>query len=93
MKQSKTYKRFAKGCAFIAIGIIAAIYQLLYVQINSEAIARLYNINKKEVEQFNEWFLSWNNPFIHFSLFFGILSLVFYLLHRKTSKTKLKNII
>lgn len=91
MKQSKTFKRFAKGCVFIAIGIIAATYQLLYVQINSEAIARLYNINKKELEQFNDWFLSWNNPFIHFSLFFGILSLVFYLLHRKTSKTKLKN--
>ncbi|HCM5085967.1 TPA: hypothetical protein N3K56_005199 [Klebsiella aerogenes] len=91
MKQSKTFKKFAKGCGFIAIGIIAATYQLLYVQINSEAIARLYNINKKEVEQFNDWFLSWNNPFIHFSLFFGILSLVFYLLHRKTSKTKLKN--
>lgn len=93
MGRKMTFKKFAKGCGLIAIGIIAATYQLLYVQINTEAIARLYNINKKEVEQFNDWFLSWNNPFIHFSLFFGILSLVFYLLHRKTSKTKLKKII
>ncbi|EPJ0382015.1 hypothetical protein ACTBLH_004582 [Salmonella enterica subsp. enterica serovar Infantis] len=93
MGMKMIFKNFAKGCAFIAIGSITAPYHLIYAQINPEAIARLYNINKKEVEQFNDWFLSWNNPFIHFSLFFGILSLVFYLLHRKTSKTKLKNII
>ncbi|EAA5366826.1 TPA: hypothetical protein N0J62_004561 [Salmonella enterica subsp. enterica serovar Enteritidis] len=88
MGMKMIFKRFAKGCAFIAIGSITAPYHLIYAQINPDVFARLYNINKKEVEQFNDWFLSWNNPFIHFSLFFGVWSLIFCLLYVASNKAK-----
>ena len=88
MKQSKTFKRFAKGCAYIAIGSITAPYHLIYAQINPEVFSRRYNISKQEVERINDWFLSWQNPFIHCFLFFGLWSLMFLFLYVVSIKTK-----
>ncbi|AVO20103.1 hypothetical protein BKL84_28755 (plasmid) [Klebsiella pneumoniae] len=86
MGMKMIFKNFAKGCAFIAIGSITAPYHLIYAQINPEVFSRLYNISKQEVERINDWFLSWQNPFIHCFLFFGSLSLILYLLYVLSKK-------
>ncbi|EGV8698562.1 hypothetical protein JF838_004452 [Salmonella enterica] len=88
MGMKMIFKNFAKGCAFIAIGSITAPYHLIYAQINPEVFSRLYNISKQEVERINDWFLSWQNPFIHCFLFFGVLSLMFFFLYVVSNKTK-----
>ncbi|EIM9434766.1 hypothetical protein LN840_004672 [Escherichia coli] len=85
-KHSITFKKFAKGCAFIALCILTVAIQL-YMRLNSSYKA--VNITKQELEQYNDWFLSLYNPFIHFPLFFGVLSLIFYLLHSVSKKVKI----
>ncbi|HBT6278526.1 TPA: hypothetical protein MCD48_004113 [Klebsiella quasipneumoniae] len=77
MGMKMIFKRFAKGCAFIAIGSITAPYHLIYAQINPDVFSRLYNISKQEVERINDWSLSWQNPFIHCFLFFVIFCLLY----------------
>ncbi len=78
MGMKMIFKRFAKGCAFIAIGSITAPYHLIYAQINPDVFSRLYNISKQEVERINDWSLSWQNPFIH--CFFVLWCVVFNIL-------------
>ncbi|ECO2540755.1 hypothetical protein FY204_16575 [Salmonella enterica] len=88
MGMKMIFKRFAKGCAFIAIGSITAPYHLIYAQINPDVFSRLYNISKQEVERINDWSLSWQNPFIHCFLFFGVWFLIFCLLYVASNKAK-----
>ncbi|EJD4244898.1 TPA: hypothetical protein ACOZ1J_005275 [Klebsiella pneumoniae] len=78
VKQPITFKKFAKGCAFIALGMLTVAFYT-YMRINSSD--NPLNISKQELEQYNYWLLSWCNPYIYFSLFFGSLSLILHLLY------------
>ncbi|EBH0284545.1 hypothetical protein GS067_004355 [Salmonella enterica] len=78
VKQPITFKKFAKGCAFIALGMLTVAFYI-YMRINSSY--NHLNISKQELEQYNDWLLSWCNPYIYFSLFFGSLSLILHLLY------------
>ncbi|EAS4985451.1 hypothetical protein D7X41_19665 [Salmonella enterica] len=86
IKQPIIFKRFAKGCAFIAFGMLQLAFYI-YMRINSSD--NPLNISKQKLEQYNDWFLSWCNPYIYFSLFFVSLSLILHLLYvisRKVNK-------
>ncbi|EAW2116195.1 hypothetical protein EZL79_22375 [Salmonella enterica subsp. enterica] len=78
IKQPIIFKRFAKGCAFIALGMPQLAFYI-YMRINSSD--NPLNISKQKLEQYNDWLLSWCNPYIYFSLFFGSLSLILHLLY------------
>ncbi|EEL6474223.1 hypothetical protein DAE74_23460 [Salmonella enterica subsp. enterica serovar Newport] len=85
MKKNTIFEKLAIGCCFISYGSIVMIFYLYHL-INLNPNPYTKNISKQEIEQFNQWLLSLNNPYIHISLLFIFLALFFVYLHCKRKK-------
>lgn len=84
MKRNTIFEKLAIGCCFISYSSIVLTFYLYHIiNLNPNPYA---NISKKEIEQLNQWVLSLNNPYIHISLLFIFLTLVFSYLHCKREK-------
>ncbi|HBS3688501.1 TPA: hypothetical protein ACJ12I_004707 [Klebsiella pneumoniae] len=84
MKKNTIFEKLAIGCCFISYSSIALTFYLYHIiNLNPNPYA---NISKQEIEQFNQWLLSLNNPYIHISLLFIFLALFFVYLHCKRKK-------